>query len=254
MLFTAALTAQADVPIPGLIGYWNANGTAADSSPVQNDGVFSGSYAPGRPGAGQSFDLGTAKVVIPDNAAYNLQSYASWTVGFWFNTEGTALGGGNGVFLGQDESAGEFPKWFIDYGYGHSGQFEIHLNNFGSNPKEFLPSDSVPIPPGWNQFTLVRNPGEFDFYLNGDPIGSQPYGGIIPDPSAPLVFGQQEALGYNNLLDDVVIYNRGLSPSEVAQLAEANSVPDSGGTFGALAASLMALMVGSRRIKGTARI
>src|SRR6185437_9253941 len=135
----------------GLIGYWSANNSAADSSSLHNDGVFTGDYVAGRPGAGQAFNLATAKVYIPDIPAYTFQHYAGWTVGFWFDTNGIDLNSGNGTFLGQDVSAGEAPKWFIDWGYGHGNAFEIHLNNYGSNPRVFLPSSPTAIPAGWDQ-------------------------------------------------------------------------------------------------------
>jgi hypothetical protein len=246
ILCAFSITSAQAVDSNGLIGYWNADGSAADSSSLHNNGAFAGSYEPGRAGAGQAFDLGTAKVIIPDNSAYNFQAYSGWTVGFWFNTEGAGLGGGNGVFLGQDVSANEFPKWFIDYGYGHPGAFEIHLNNFSSNPRVFLPSNPVSLPDGWNQFTLVRKPDEFDFYLNGTQIGSYGYSFIIPDPAAPLVFGQQEALGYDHLLDDVVIYNRALDSDEVKNLVSPSSVPETGSTLIMLAAATLALLAAER--------
>ena len=211
-----------------LIGYWAADGTAADSSVLQNNGVFNGSYASGRPGAGQAFDLSSGKVNISDIPAYSFQNYSGWSVGFWFNTNGIGLNNSNGTFLGQDVSAGEAPKWFIDWGYANSNAFEIHLNNYGSNPRVFLPSQPTAVPTGWHQLTVVRSPGQFEFYFDGASIGTQIYNGIIPDPAANLVFGFSEpCCQYGGLLDDVVIFSNALSASEVAALVNgSSSVPE----------------------------
>ena len=233
------------LPMSGLIGHWEADGNADDSSSLLNHGTFSGPYAPGHTGnpGDLAFDLAHDKVRIHDIPAYTLQNYPGWTVGFRFNTKGDALNGSNGTFLGQDVGPGEVPKWFIDYGYNFPGAFEIHLNNFGSNPRVFLPSNPVTLPAGWNQFTLVRQPGAFEFYLNGNFIGSQPYAGTIPDPTPDLTFGYQEpCCQFAGLLDDILIYDRALTAREVGDIVNPlGTVPDSAGTLSLLAFSLLAL-------------
>jgi hypothetical protein len=80
------------VPTNGLIGYWPGNGSAIDVSPTGNNGSFGGSYAPGPPVGGEAFNLGIAYVSIPNNAVYdNFTSYSGWSVGFWFNGNGSTI-------------------------------------------------------------------------------------------------------------------------------------------------------------------
>ena len=197
-----------------VIGWWTGNGNANDSSGLHNDGAFSGSYSPGRLGSDQAFDLATGIVTIPDHPAYDLQAYSDWSVSFWFNQNGNYPT--NMTFLGQDVGLGEKPKWFIDYNYGYSAYgpptaatanaFELHLNNWGSTPREFLQSASVSIPAGWNEFTLTKVPNWLTFYLNGASLGTVYYSGIIPDVPASLIFGYLEpCCGYNGLIQDIVI-------------------------------------------------
>jgi hypothetical protein len=201
----------------GLVGYWTGNGNADDSSPAENNGSYSGSYATGAFGQ-LAFNLSTGTVDIPDIPAYSFQENSpGWTIGFWFN-------GGPGTFLGQDDGAGEQPKWFIDYGYanpGPSDTFIEHINNYGSSPRVFLPSEALAFPGGWNQLTVVNGDGTVTFYLDGQNIGSDAYSGIFPDPTADLTFGYEESCcDYGGLLQDVVLYDRALSPAEVSELAQ----------------------------------
>ena len=209
-------------PSTGLIGYWTADNNANDSSPTMDNGSYSGSYVPGI--SGEAFDLSTAKVYMPDNPAYSFGS--NFSVGFWFDADGQS----GGTFLGQDDGGGSQSKWFIDYGYHTPGAFEIHLNDPSGNVA-FLPSNPVALPQGWNQLTLTKNDSTYTFYLNGVNIGSQTFSGIFPDPTSPLSFGYSEGslfsgpLQYSGLLDNVVLYDRALAPSEVALLASNTTPP-----------------------------
>jgi len=181
-LWPLASRASYIVPLPGLIGYWPGNGTASDVSPVANDGSFGGSYSPGVPTEGLAFNLATGKVVIGNNPAYNFTSYAGWSVGFWFNGNGTPINVNNGLFLGQDNGSGYKPKWFIDYGYtvwGPNSSYIFHVNDYNQE-RIFVGSPSEPSPTGWNQLTVTINTvdnGTVSFYLNGQLIGTATMGG-----------------------------------------------------------------------------
>jgi hypothetical protein len=216
MIFGMASVVNA-IPITnGLIGYWAANNNADDSSSTANNGTYSGNYVSGINGS--AFDLSTGYVEIPDNPAYSFGS--SFSIGFWFNTNEK----GGGTFLGQDNGGGELDKWFIDYGYyWPKNSFDLHING----PSYiFLLSNPIALPTGWNQLTLVRNGDEYSFYLNGNNIGNKTFNGTFSDPTAALIFGYTEpnVPSYLGLIDDVVIYNRALSASEVSTLA--NNVPE----------------------------
>jgi hypothetical protein len=229
MVFSTILASKAgySVPTNGLIGYWPGNGTAADASSVSNNGSFGGSYSSG-PTGGEAFNLGTAKVTIPNNSAYNFTSYEGWSVGFWFNGNGADINYNNGLFLGQDNGPGFNPKWFIDYGYtvyvGNNDWYNFHVNDYNEE-RYFLSSQGEPSPTGWNQLTVTIDNtagGMVDFYLNGQSIGTTPMPSYVLETTAPLVFGYAESgLSYNGLMSDVVIYDRVLSTNEVQQLATA---------------------------------
>jgi hypothetical protein len=234
MAISAASRADAaSIPMNGLIGYWTGDNTAADSSPVGNNGSFGGGYVPGGPGGGAAFNLATGKVIIPDNPAYDFQSYAGWTVGFWFNTNGIPISSNNGTsnrtFLGQDNGSGFRPKWLIDYGstvFGPNNSFVLHFNDFNQE-RIFLLSDPVTIPTGWNQLTVVvdNSASTVGFYFNGTSVGTIGMPAYVLQPTAPLEFGAAEpGLSYSGLMNNVTIYDRSLSSQEVSQLADLSVV------------------------------
>jgi Concanavalin A-like lectin/glucanases superfamily len=219
-LFSGA--AHATVPLSGLVGYWTGNGNANDSSTTGNNGTFTGSYASGPGGKGQSFNLATGSVTIADNPAYQISYNSSFSVGFWFNFNGNTYAQD---IIGQDIGPGGNPKWFIDYNYFNPGAFE-----FLAGPSLFTVNGPSATPTGWKQLTLTVENGVYTFYLDGVNEGSSPGadpGYQWPDPDAPLVFSFADGGSpYAGDLADVVIYNRALSASEVGELASLSSVPE----------------------------
>jgi hypothetical protein len=211
LLILTALPAQAEVVQAGLIGYWNANNNANDSSPTANHGTFSGAYVPGV--SGQAFDLSTGYVNVPDIPAY---SFGDFSMGLWF------MGGGSPPhsYLAQDVGGGDQPKWILNY----NGQFNFHMNGAGGGSN--VASNAVPVSAGWNQLTLTRAGNNYQFYLNGSNVGGAVSAAVFSDPAVDLVFGFAELNSqFNGLMDNVVLYNRALTPQEVQTLAATTPLP-----------------------------
>ena len=200
--------------------YYGA-GSAIDVSPNRNNGTFSGLYEQ------DAFNLATGSFTAPDISAYNLQKYSGYTLSLWFNYNGTPATLSNGTFLGQDNGSGERPKWFLAYDYSNPGpannKFTLHFNNDGSNPRVFLTSNLVSPPiSGWHQLVVTKEARAVDFYFDGNNVGTTLYGGITPDPSAPLTMGTLEACcGFRGLMSDIALYEEAESASQVLQAFEA---------------------------------
>ena len=227
-------TAQAGIISDGLIGYWAADGNVTDSSPTGNNGTFLGTYAAGH--SGQAFDLFSATADVPDNAAYNFGT-GDFSVGFWFNYNG--LPQGIPAFVSQDNGGGTQDKWIVFYNYASSA-FSLHINgtvnaNYASTTQSFSSSD-------WQQLTLTKSGTAYEFYRNGISIGTTIGNANLPNPTASLIFGGAEGnFRFTGLLDDVVLYNRALTSSEVSVLADTTTVPEPSGLWLLVGGALLAL-------------
>jgi hypothetical protein len=81
LAFVAPWQASADQSLPGLVGWWPFDDNANDVSGYGNNGIFTGSYAPGK--FGDAVDLSTGgSVVVPDNSSLDPQDV---TVEAWVN-------------------------------------------------------------------------------------------------------------------------------------------------------------------------
>lgn len=229
------------VPTSGLIGHWQGENNAFDSSGTANNGAFSGSYATGA--VGSAFSITSSNYVsIPDHAAYDF-SASDFSVGFWFNLNGQSTSNLL-FFVGQDNGSGAQPKWFVTYNYNTAGKFDFDFYGPSISDNNLLSSSAALNASEWYQLTVTRSGSGTGavatFYLNGTQIGSvnQTTADAFPNPTSALTLGFAEgSLGFNGgLLDEIVLYNRALTAGEAASLA---GVPEP--ATGALLAGVTAL-------------
>jgi hypothetical protein len=130
-----------------------------------------------------------------------------------------------------------FPNFvhFISYGTGSSGQAfaietdlgansaRLHVNKFGSFSG--LSTGSLTLNK-WNHIVVTYNGSTVFFYINGQASGSAAFALSTTLGSLRLgkwISGGSGESPFNGYMDDVRIYNRALSASEVSQLYNQNA-------------------------------
>ncbi len=208
-------------PPSGLIGWWQAESNALDCI-GGNNGTLQGTAGFTTGKVGQAFSVGTSSYVsVPDN---NLWAFGTndFSIELWANFNSlpsSTVGGPNGgVFISDDEGAGSVNKWWFAYG---GGKLTFHMNSPTLGPIFLVQAPFTPVIGNWYHFSVVRNNNLYSIYANGAVIGSQSTNVVIPNPNAPLTIGKGEAFYFNGLLDEVSIYNRALSASEIEAIYNA---------------------------------
>ena len=183
----------------GLVGYWSfddgAGISATDFSGKNNAGVFPGgtsnpTWVDGKRGKALSFDGSDDYVDV------SMPLGATFTISAWvYRTKGGAWQ----AIVAQSNSRG----FFID-------NTANKLNNYPSGP-----ANTVLAANTWYHAVLVQDGTNSIYYLNGSNDGT-----IVASPSMTVEYigsdNSNEALG--GLIDEVRIYNRALSASEVQAL------------------------------------
>jgi len=235
-------TAACSLPTPPkVLGYFSGDNTTIDTIGGHH-GHFTGvseTYSTGVSGA--AFDLhsstseGLQSVNYPHDDSWgfgeNDFSIDLWVkfrkVDYSTNDDSTYF---QAAFVGADDSAFSFPKWAFAI---HSGKIAFHVNTFCSGSGTWV--INYPLLNGtnnigtntWYHFALVRNVDMFLFYINGSLVGVEEQHLRIPNPKAGLTIGDIQSEGYagdsgfNGLLDEVTIYGRALSPTEVSSIYSA---------------------------------
>ena len=206
-------------PMPsGLIAWWAAEENALDWVGT-NHGVLqqSAGFGPGK--VGQAFSLnGIGNYIsIPDQPIWAFGTNA-FTIELWANFFGVASGLGT-VFLASDSGPGATNKWIF---WLNDNQLRLHVN--GNQLDNLGAAPFAPVFGNWYHLAVTRSGNTFQFYINGALVSTWGSAVTIPDANGPLTIGAAEGGGFfNGLIDDVRIYNRALSASEVLGIYNSGS-------------------------------
>jgi hypothetical protein len=222
-------TAQTCVQPPSdMIAWWpldETSGTIAMDIVGNKSGAYFGGPTPiaGKVQGALQFDGVNDFVSVTDSDLWAFGN-SDFTVELWayFNSPGGgSVSHPSHIFIGNDEGPFTVNKWFFSLGGGVLG-FVFSSPTIGD---QFLTFD--PFAPNLNQWyhlSIRRQGNTFTAFVNGLPAGSVINTLAIPNPNAPLTIGQAESLGFvNGRLDEVTIYNRALSSSEIQAIYNAGS-------------------------------
>jgi hypothetical protein len=209
-------------PSTGLISRWKADGDATDSVGVHNGNLQGGmGFSTGI--AGQAFAAGSNKrVYVPDSTDFQLSSL---TIGAWVNITANSW---NILSRGDNRSGLDPYNLALD----NNGHLNFLIESASQQNDNLLATISYGQ---WHQVTASLDGATHDMRLYID-------GGLVAEKTTTVVPllaldpSQTPGLGIGNApstfdfpllgsIDEVVLYNRALSPAEVQSLA---TVPEPG--------------------------
>jgi len=229
LLFTFSFASIAQIPsyVPtnGLVGWWPFNGNANDESGNGNNGVVNGATLItdrfGNANRAYSFNGSSNYIVVPNSNS--LQNISSITISAWININQLYQSGDAGFYpiVSKSDQQGIYGN----YAFGFwSPNIIGHLNyqetatafpfNFGN----------------WQYVSFVVSNNTTTFYLNGQMLWTGNSGVFPNNPinSMPLIFGMDRP-GFveyaNGKIDDIAIYNRALTQTEITQLYTSTITP-----------------------------
>ncbi len=225
--------ALADLP-EGLVARWTFDGTFSDSSGNGNDGTGVGgvTFAPGA--LGEAIVLnGNNYVEVPSSPSLNitdeitLVSHVRWTID-------PDDGDGWANILCKLSNGGE-PQTRTSYRIQHGCwgldnnifEFAIQTNGYTYLPRNIgLWRKKLVEQDRWYLVVATYNGSQMELYINGEKEYSKSASGQLqPSDEQPLYIGCADPSSTNNAryftgyIDEVQIYNRALSESEVRSLS-----------------------------------
>ncbi len=223
-LWGGANNAAADLN-DGLVGYWSFDegegSTAYDYSGNGNDGTINGaSWTDGISGSALQFDGADDYVLVGTNPV--LAPTQSLTASAWVQF-GSVSGLAYAVSRGRD-------YWGSGYnlgGWGDRIHGEVNLDDAENNPEVFLLSSTVASCDKWYHIVLTYDSATGGrLYVNGAKEKSAALTGAIvyrPGQGDDFVIGvlshhYPDWYDFEGLIDEVRIYNRALSATEIADL------------------------------------
>jgi sugar lactone lactonase YvrE len=199
----------------GMIGWWRGEGDATDAVGINNGTLYSAvGFVPGEVGSAFSFN-GSSYVSIPDSPSLDALTSAI-TVEAWFKVN---------QFSGQDWTAivskGE-GTWQIRR-YVTSSQ--LTFTTIGLSNTELVGTRNI-NDGQWHHVAAVYDGAMKYLYVDGTLDVSAPATGLISQTSRPLCIGDSPdhtERWLNGLVDEVSIYNRVLTSTEIQSIYNAGS-------------------------------
>jgi Concanavalin A-like lectin/glucanases superfamily/Bacterial TSP3 repeat len=209
---------RAVAPDPSILSWWKAETNALDVYGT-NNGSANGTvnYGSGKVGQAFRFDGQSGYIQVPNSPSLNFSPTSSISVEFWAYRTGTAS---VMCLMGKrDPNCGA--TW--EYQMAFDPNNGLHFNCSGASGYTGGVYTRLQMPTNdWMHLAATFDGSTFSFYTNGvlAAIGT---GTLGPTNNATLDIGSSGGCAYfNGLIDEVAIYNRALTASEIQAVYNAS--------------------------------
>ncbi len=215
----------------GLIGYWPLDGDA--TAIVGTTGTLVGGPTAaadrnGIAGGALAFN-GAQQQYVSIAGGGGLDGASTATISMWVQwngLQGTGHGGRNGAVLGRQKN-GAFSDNILAISPGTDpGSSNIHWHG---RLGDAINSGIAPGSGTWRHVAVTVGPGGEFLYIDGAAVASRTgFSSFRSDPAIPLTIGAWIGDGNSystSAIDDVAIWNRTLSPAQIADLASQMAGP-----------------------------
>ncbi|MCL5012000.1 MAG: prepilin-type N-terminal cleavage/methylation domain-containing protein [Patescibacteria group bacterium] len=208
--------------LPGkdLVGYWpmdeGLGTTAYDASGKGNNGTINGSMvwqtsASCKTGACLNFGDFVGQNITGSNNGSSLDANTGLTLSAWIYPTGPASADGfETILLGSG-------AYYLSFNYTSNA---LSCYWYGTNPEGYhtTPMNSVPYNT-WTHVSCVWDGAHINQYINGVVSNTVAVAGLGNAPSA-FNIGDESARQFHGKIDDLRVYNRALTATEVKTLYE----------------------------------
>lgn len=218
----------------GLVAYYPFNGNATDASGNLNNGTVNNAILCtnrfGVIGAAYEFNGVNSSISVPDASNLNFANH-DLTVSVWAELHTLSQAPQSGVvFLGKDNGGGNKPKWFFFWGYVSASipgrNVAFHINNPSGGAYYGAPYLYSPAVGSWHHYLFVKAGTNYSLSVDGVLVSTSTGQDIPSGITAPLTIGTAEGMpSLLGQLDDIRIYNRALSTTEIEALYKYESGP-----------------------------
>jgi hypothetical protein len=223
--FVNGIPADSTFLLTGLVAYYPFTGSADDASGNGNDGIVQGASLTtdrfGNPSCAYSFNGIDNYIQVPDSPELNPSSLS---LSFWIKPEGL---GCYQTFIAKGGNNFEFPGITAQYDAYYCGLFRYMSADYPEPNFQF--SSNNPLSNNvWQHLVLTHTGTTVQLYVNGVLENEKNTGhSLAPPTTQDLYIGNEKSLWHNmfyhGVMDDISVYNRALSGSEIEALY--NSMP-----------------------------
>jgi hypothetical protein len=212
--------AFAQIPTNGLVAYYPFNGNANDASGNGNNGSVTGVTLTkdrfSNSNSAYSFNGKNNHITVADNSSLSPNALS---ISFWVNATQFCPTGSTLCDLISKDINPKSRQWtsqLLQNGKIRTATFTTTENTFDSDISITLNT--------WYHIVRVWDGTTCSIYINNVLHGSMAMTGNMRTGSAPVEIGGSNSQYFQGKLDDIRIYNRALTSSEIAALYNENSL------------------------------
>ncbi|MBF0230346.1 MAG: hypothetical protein HQK63_12285 [Desulfamplus sp.] len=225
----------------GLVAYYPFNGNANDESGNGNNGTVNGAVLTkdnlGNANSAYSFDGVNDYISVPYNVSkplFSLENKFTYSLWFYANASGDLTN--NQPLIGRQQCQKAFPSAELDLLKSEIA-FTLNYQNSATH-SQFIPLQTI-TPNQWTHIaaTYDKDTNQVSVYLNGKNILSESYSQTIWKPETSFWIGGIPKPANNSScwenffkgnIDNIRVYNRSLSQSEIEEIYNSEGVNVSG--------------------------
>jgi hypothetical protein len=219
-------------PAPsGLVALWKGENNALDSAGSNNGSATGGSlsYAPGEVGSGFHYTDSNGYVSVPPSSSLNVGLGAGFTLEAWIQP--ADLQNEIPIFEWQyNTNSNVNGSHFWVSAIGGPGCLFANIMESNGNPHWIYSAPGI-VTAGYQHVALTydKSSGVASIYRNGVLVTNQNIGSFTPNTTGNLLLGERTFLNnepqfhYLGDLDEMSVYSRALSQSEIAAIYNAGA-------------------------------
>ncbi len=202
------------VPTDGLVAYYPFNGNANDESGNGNDGTVSGASLTndrfGNPNSAYSFDGTNDRILVPHDPSLNLGT--EFTISAWVISDVTVPSNNSMIAKGGSYGSHEYALYFAN----GSNKPWVSLNGGAASNQQVGPNVGVSTT-DWLHIVGLYEAGVLKLYIDAVEGAAANRAAPVATTSA-LRIGELQSIFHRGLIDDIRIYNRALTDTEIQVL------------------------------------
>ena len=218
-------------PAPvGLVGWWQAEGNTGDVYGINNGTALGSlSYSPGEVGQAFNFDGFSAYVSIPASPSLDVGSGGGLTIEGWIKPVNVSSLGPLVEWNNGGGSLGPVFRINEPTAFGGGGPASLYANLIdviGTGHVVATVSNVLSTTSFYHvAVTYDKSSGAGTIYLNGSQIVSQNLGIFTPQTTFGVILGSEPSSSayFNGLMDEMSIYSRALSGTEILAIYNSGS-------------------------------
>ncbi|MGB3948552.1 MAG: LamG domain-containing protein, partial [Bacteroidia bacterium] len=224
--FALTINALAQIPTNGLVAYYPFTGNANDASGNNLDGTVTGASLTtdrfGNANSAYIFNGSSDNISVASNSLLDFQTTNAFSLSYWIRPTSLSTSQISVILSKQTGSGASQDGWNSNIETNFQSKYRIQ-NGTSTSSCTFAAISPTISSNQYQHIVQIYNGSNSYIYINGLLANQTACTALIGDNLSNMLIGKatwvnSNTKGFSGIIDDIAIYNRALTPSEVTQI------------------------------------